>query len=449
MISLSRIMPVYAENESIAKQTAVDRLHISLFTIKSQNETLQRVQTQIQTALIKEFNSKSYWEAVPHYIELTAKASAKDIANLRDTKDHSAVLVGEFTNKLLKVAVRRYPNAKLLGVWSFPLPKAFTKAGLTSLLKDVVDTIVADTPYKGFIVQKRGEQVKINLGKRQTIKKGTVLEVFELDGQSFESEKTRIGKIEIIRVAPEASIAEITSGEDEIKMYNKVTIGTERLRSLPSIQKKYFEEVWLAPTGQLIYIDTRISQETPELRKRQFQLTLSPLVGLSLGWKRLSATAITGSARNSSSSVSFLYGEAGIEVLSRGDLKFGLITSIGGGYAQYSVSNKANAALPLASTAIYYPFLEQAIHYGLSNRARIYGNLQLQFPKFSQDETNGSSLVAGSFGLKSDVGLRLNLSNALSIQNGIQYQFSQWSLKDNAAVAEVIYGINGTVYYRF
>jgi hypothetical protein len=126
-----------------------------------------------------------------------------------------------------------------------------------------------------------------------------------------------------------------------------------------------------------------------------------------------------------------------------------LITLIGGGYSQYSTSNKVGAVFPLATTSIYYPFLEQIINYGVSDRARFMGSLQLQFPKFSNDNQNGPSQISGSFGLKSGLGLRLNLSNHFSVENGITYQYSQWSLKNNTAVAEVIYGVQGSAYYRF
>jgi hypothetical protein len=228
-----------------------------------------------------------------------------------------------------------------------------------------------------------------------------------------------------------------------------VTIGGDTLKSLPSIQKKYFDSLWLAPTAELVFIDTRISQETSELKQRQFQLTLSPFIGIAAGWRAFSARAVTGSAENASTKVNFLYSDLGYELLSRGDSRFGLITLIGGGYSQYSTSNKVGAVFPLATTSIYYPFLEQIINYGVSDRARFMGSLQLQFPKFSNDNQNGPSQISGSFGLKSGLGLRLNLSNHFSVENGITYQYSQWSLKNNTAVAEVIYGVQGSAYYRF
>lgn len=435
-----------ANDFSKQKSTAVDRLHVAQFRIRSQNETLRAAQTQIQNAIVREFNQKSYWEAVALFNELPPKVSPADIANTPDTKEHSAVLLGEFGTKTLKIAIRRYPTAKLLGVWSFPLPKKLDRSTLPGVLRTMVDTIIADTPYKGFITTKRDDQVKINLGRRQTLKPGDTLEVFELEGENFESERRRVGQIKITRVSPEAAIAEIKSGD--VELFNKVSLSNQGLNSVPSFQRRYFEELWIGPSGQLMFIDTRISADTDALRRRQYQLTLSPFFGASIGWNRVALSAMSGSATNASNKVDFLFAEAGYEVLNRGEGRIGLVTTLGGGYASYNSNTKPGATLPLDSTTIFYPFLEQTLNFGISNRARLFGAAQLQFPKISQDKS-GTSEVSGSFGFKTDFGLRMNLSNRVSLQNGLTYQYSQWSVKGSQSIAEVLYGVNGQLFYRF
>lgn len=431
--------------------TAVENIYVATFAIKmgdSQSSSLARRLDDIQKGLSLLLQKKSYWDAEALKTNLTGRITQEDIAALK-LKKNSAVLLGEFRNKNLKVYLKKHPTGRTLSSWTFLLPTQLDDDELKKLTYTIVDTVINDNPYQGLVIGRKGKQVKLNMGRATVAEAGTELELFDFEGSDFSSETQPLGKVKIVRSGKEASIAEIVSREEEIPLYSKVKFSNRSQRSLPGLESKYFDDAWVAGGGDLIFVDSKASSDDPKIKKRLYQLTLTPFLSGRVGYKGLNLYSGVATAENASNKVRFSFFEASYEFLARSTGKWGFITSLGVLYWQVSTDTKPNAELPLVSSSTIAPFLEQTLHYGISGRSRIFATGQLQIPKMSNDDVNGSTQMAGSFGIKGTAGLRLLVSSSFAVENSVNYQYSVFNYSAGNGIGETVFGLNGGIFYRF
>ena len=449
--SFSEGRRISRSTETAERETAVDTVLVGRFRIKTDGPRGASLQSGIgdfQSLMAQYLETRTYWTTRQIDTELTLGADNNDVKALSSESQFTAVLLGEFRNRYLRMRLRRVSTGRALISWTVPLPPRLDKESMKALVKDVVDEIVSSLPYRGFVIARKGRQIKINLGKAQALKKGEDLEIFEFEGRNFGREREHLADVTVVKIAPEAAIAEVPE-DVQIPLYSKVGFRDLKSTNFPDIDEKYFRSFWLGAGGDMLFVDTQASDTTPELQQRVYQLTLSPFMTVAGGYGAISVRASVGGAENASSKVSFLFVDGGYEFLRRSNEKFGFVTSLGLGLQKYTASNKPGAEFPLTSSQAYWPYIEQLLVYSLSNRSRISVGGQLQIPKFSSDSLNGSSQAIGSFGFQTQLALRLLFADDFGVENGITYQYSQFRLQDGQGVAEAIFGINFKTLYKF
>lgn len=440
-------------NQEKEKETAIDTIIVAPFRVRNAENRLilGNRQQDVQKGIIQIINQRSYLAAESTFSEIAIAGAVSELKNLINNNPYSAVLAGEFRSQSLKLSLRRTTTGKTLQTWTLPLPSKLTDQTLKDYTVEIAQTVILGIPFRGFIVDKKGRQVKINLGKAQQIKQGDLLDVFEFEGEkpNYQSNKRKLGQLRVMRIAPQAAITEIQGTDNNIPLFSKVDFPKSEAPQLPEINQKQFDEFWIGIGGDLLFIDTKLSVVDDDLAQREYQLTLTPFLNASLGMGPIAADIQLGSAENASNSVSFLNAQLLYAVSSRMADRFGFVTSLGVGAFSVNSQTKTNAIFPLTKSQTVYPLFEQYFAFVLSERSRVFALGQLQIPKFSSDQVNGNSVPMGSFGFKTALGIRLLLSDSLGVENSINYQFSQLRFAQDKALQEVIFGVNIRAILRF
>ncbi|HEX4926346.1 MAG TPA: hypothetical protein VFV50_19785 [Bdellovibrionales bacterium] len=413
---------------------------------------------ELQQAIVKVLNERSYVDASVFNQALSPEDDAKKVVALMKTAKEQtadstlAVLTGEIKDDALKMSLRSGLTGRSLVRWNFPIAAAGKdKTKAASLLQNVVDTIVRDFPYRGYIMFSKGENVQLNLGSRHAIRPGVRLSVFEFEGSkpTFSSPRTSLGEVVITKVSANLAIGKIKSQVAAIKKFAKVDIFVAQIANIQEHEVRYARKAWVATGLDFQFLDTQTPDTPIVMKQRRYKLTLSPFLRVGAGYGRLAAFVSYGSASNESNDVKFLMSQVSAEVI-QADLgeDTSMITSGGLTYSSYSSSQKPGAVAPLASVTNYSGLIEQAIHYKVTSSTRFFGYGHLLYPYFSSDPENKEAKAFTSFAFGVGGGLRIYLFPNFAVESQIMTRMSNWTLSEGS-IQEIQYGLSLQGIYFF
>ncbi len=142
------------------------------------------------------------------------------------------------TGSLLHLQDSSLLSMRLIDSETTAIPKVITKkiapgtANLESeiqeLNRQILQTIVAKYPLRGFIVQASGEEALINLGSKQGVVLGTVFDVIEdgkpmkYKGKVMRGLPVSIGKVKVVRVEPDLCSVSIIEQNRPLQSDDKI-----------------------------------------------------------------------------------------------------------------------------------------------------------------------------------------------------------------------------------
>ncbi len=142
------------------------------------------------------------------------------------------------TGSLLHLQDSSLLSMRLIDSETTAVPKVITKkiapgtANLESeiqeLNRQILQTIVAKYPLRGFIVQASGEEALINLGSKQGVVLGTVFDVIEdgkpikYKGKVMRGLPVSIGKVKVVRVEPDLCSVSIIEQNRPLQSDDKI-----------------------------------------------------------------------------------------------------------------------------------------------------------------------------------------------------------------------------------
>lgn len=461
-LSLAASSPVLAQTKRSrkldpAQETTVSKVAVArIVPVKGQKPAVNL--DDLQQAIVKVLNERSYVDAsVFNQLVGPSDDPKKVVALMKAAKEQTpdttlAVLTGELKDDALKMSLRSGLTGRSLVRWNFPVASAGKdKTKAAALLQDVVDTIVRDFPYRGYIMFSKGENVQLNLGSRHSIRPGVRLSVFEFEGSkpTFSSPRTSLGEVVITKVSANLAIGKIKTQVADIKKFAKVDIFVAQIANIQEHEVRYARKAWVATGLDFQFLDTQTPDDPVVLKQRRYKLTLSPFIRVGGGYGRFAAFLSYGSASNESNDVKFMLTQLSAEVI-QADLgeDTSMITSGGLTYSSYSSSQKPGAVAPLASVTSYSGLIEQAIHYKVTSSTRFFGYGQLFYPYFSSDPENKESSAFTSFAFGVGGGLRIYLFPNFAIESQIMTRMANWTLP-NGSIQEIQYGLSLQGVYFF
>ncbi|MCB0394579.1 MAG: hypothetical protein KDD25_08465 [Bdellovibrionales bacterium] len=431
------------------KETAVDEVLVSRFTVnnRSQKSIYENAAPAFHSFLTQTLKRKSYLDTTPITTIVNPKGSRDYFKKVARKKSGDAILTGSFENKSLSVVLKSGSTGRTLARWTFPLPKKADKGDLQKLAQDVVQTIVTTFPYRGFVIGRKSNLVKINLGRKQAIKPGTTLDVFEFEGANanFTSPKKKLATIEIQHIGESVAAGKI-EGPKTVPLYSKIAFDREAAPAEYDVTNRYHNKFFIGLGPSFVFVDTYASQRSDDIDQRLYQLTLSPFWNFAAGYNRFALKVMGGSAENESNSVSFFFGEGTFEVLSWSFGNIGVILSPGLYYSSFKSETTENADLPLTSQTSYSPLVEGHLNWDLSTRARLFINGALYFPVSSSDELNGSSTGNGS---RVALGIRMGFGDHIFIEQSVLSEFIQYTFESNTTIDESHSSFDTRLFYFF
>jgi hypothetical protein len=448
----TRPISVYGDNsEEISKETAIDSLIVTRFEIATQKKRATQILTKSNPAfhdfLTKTLDRKSYLSTSKSDLDLGLNPSNKKIKKLAKKLEGDGLLVGQFDDENLIVLIKSGVTARTLAKWTFKLEKKLNGEALQKLAQEVVTTIVTTFPYRGFILGRKTGLVRINLGKKQAVKVGTRMTVFEFEGGSptFASPKKPIGLIEVTQVGENAAAGKVI-GNDQLPLFAKLAFETTTAAIKYENLRRYHDSFFVTAGFNLIFIDTYPSRRTDDIDQRLYQLTLSPFVNVGLGYGPFSIQAQQGQAENESNTVSFMMAEASYEVFgfSFGDI--GVIVSPGVYYTNYETENTEDAELPLASQTTTAALIEGRLNWDLSLRSRLFFDGGIIIPVSAKDDVNGNATGSGS---RIHFGIRILLGQNVAIEQSLFSQFLRYTFSSGDTVDEAHSSFNTKLFVLF
>ena len=433
-----------------AQETTVSKIAVAKFDVEKRKRAPIPVD-EMQQAITKVLNERSYVDAVILDKVVGPQEDSSRVVDITKARGVDAVLTGEFGADSLKMSLRTGLTGRSLVRWTFPTGSVLKdRSKQAAFLKDIVDTIVRDFPYRGFIMFVKGENVQLNMGSRHAIRPGVRLSVFEFDGQkpTFSSPKTQLGEVVISKVSANLAIGKIKSKSGNIRRFAKVDIFVAQAVNIQEHEVRYSRKAWVGAGFDFQFLDTQ-TPDGDDMKQRRYKLTLSPFIRVSGGLGRLAGSLSLGSASNDSNSVRFMMFQASYEAFQAelGD-ETSMITSAGMTYSNYSASPKAGAAAPLVSLTSYSALIEQAVHYKVTASTRFFGFGQLLYPYYATDEINKASAPFTSFGFGVGGGLRIYLFPNFAVESQIATRLSNWSMT-GGSIQEIQYGLTLQGVYFF
>ena len=167
-----------------ARETSIDRIVVGIFSANVADKQLaanwNKYKFEIQKTFLALLNERSYLDAVPINKEF-ALTENKDVISYEAQRDGvDGALVGEFRGKSLELAIRSGATGRTMARMSIPIPD-LAATPLRDIVSPAVDQVILSFPYRGFVVARKDNEVKLNLGKAEGIKPGTILEIDELE----------------------------------------------------------------------------------------------------------------------------------------------------------------------------------------------------------------------------------------------------------------------------
>jgi len=426
--------------DSIAGEaTAVHRIIIPYFKPLTANKRLKSFIKKNRSALQKEIVSylrkKSNLETVP--VGWTAYAKTEGIMRVAKRRVADGILVGAFYSKVFQGALLSAQTGHELVRWSFSLPKKMKLSSYKLFMRRLCDSIIESIPYRGYITSVKGKIVKLNMGRKDVLAKGDRLRVFDFyeNEASFSDRKQYLGKIEIVSTRGKTARAKIVSKKRKIKKYAKIAFKGAAVAEIVPSENRYGSRFWLGLGGQGLYINSEASEANAKILKREYQVTLTQLSALLIGYGPLAIESLYGTAGNQFHNIEFLIAEASFEFIKFRLFGLDFFTSPGFRYASYAVTNKT-VVVALVSSEFKSPQVEQRVQYHISPRATVIGITKVFLPILSSDAENGDSQLATSYGFGLKAGLRLKVGRKLHFENMIGSQFSVVQFENEQFVRE-------------
>ena len=440
-----------SSEERSLRDTAIDKIVIAAFTIELENKKerkfFQKSVDEVQRTLVDELNQKSYLEvsALDQTLSLDdTKNTIKDTA--RET-GADGVVAGEIRQNQVVLALRSGQSGRTLSRWTVPYAPPLTEETFKNLMLDIVEIIVNGLPYRGFVTAKNGRQLKLNIGKSQGVKVGQKLRAFEFGGESptFSSPQKVLGEIEITRVANQAAIGKAI-GDKKIPLFAKIAFDIQGRSAVTNLKYRYYENFWASLMTEFLYLDTVVDPITASTSKRLFQLSLSPFFGFGCGKGGFAFFGRAGVASNTASEVLFLIGDGSYEFYRSVSERKGWILSGGLQYRRYQVKEVVPNGLVKTHWAL--PYGEAFFHYAISPRTKFIASGKLMAPVITQDEVLGTGNLL-SFGAGATLGIRLDLSPQLGVEQTLTYERLFVGLENNVNLAEAQFGLRVRLFHVF
>ena len=237
-IAFAAVLASGASAES--KRTKIAVLDFQLQGMKQDSSDMGKIVAEwLITALVKEGRfdvierrllEKVLEEQKMGVSGLVDESSASKLGKVLGAKIVISGSVMQF-QKILEV------NARIIEVESSSIiaaenVKSESAAKLENLVVQMAEKIIADFPLEGYIVQRAGNSVLIDLGKRTGVKKGMRFTVYRegkmithpKTGEVLDVEKTETGTIEITEVKTKTSDATILHETDASAITNGQTV---------------------------------------------------------------------------------------------------------------------------------------------------------------------------------------------------------------------------------
>ena len=195
----------------------------------NQSKRVQVVERALMDKLLEELNLGSSELADPQ----TALRLGKVLA---------AKLIG--TGSLLNMPNTTSMTMRLIDTETTSIPMVLNRdlspqvgfeKDLYQLNREILKTVIAKYPLRGFVVKLVGDRVLLNLGANQGVVTGTRFEVLdegqtvEYKGKKLQGSARPVGQLEVVEVQPDLSYAKILNKERTLKTDDKVQ---EKLESL-------------------------------------------------------------------------------------------------------------------------------------------------------------------------------------------------------------------------
>jgi hypothetical protein len=114
-------------------------------------------------------------------------------------------------------------------------PQTTLDKELFQLNRDILKTVIAKYPLRGFVVKVTGNEAVINIGSRQGVVSGTTFDVvedsapIEYKGKTLSAAPQTIGQVEVVRVEPEIAFVKVVSMKSPLAGDQKIQ---ERLNEM-------------------------------------------------------------------------------------------------------------------------------------------------------------------------------------------------------------------------
>jgi len=140
----------------------------------------------------------------------------------------SGMLIYQPRNAFLTLRLIDSETSAIPIVYSKPVNTNNIDRVIKKVSSDILEKIREKYPLQGFVIQKEGDQVLINLGETQGVKPGmhfALLEgggTIEFKGKKLRRKLVKVGEIEVSSVEPDVSYAKILSVQGQIKSEMKI-----------------------------------------------------------------------------------------------------------------------------------------------------------------------------------------------------------------------------------
>ncbi len=437
-----------------AKETAIDRLVVTRFAVNLKNKKNKQALTQFnpkfQSMIAQKLETKSYLKTTQFPKSISTQRRSKDYKKIAKLSGADGILAGAIDDKAVRIVLRSGSTGRRIAIWTHALPQSLNKKTMTKLAQKIVDSVVVTFPYRGFIVGRRRDEVKINLGKKQALKKGALLNVFEFQGKkpTLTSEKRKLGQVKIVKIGKDAAVAKIKNKSKKLPLYSKIAFNKNSTEPPTEVNQRYFDGMWGTLGTDFVFIDSYPSERNGDLDQRLYQLTLSPFLVAGFGWNKFVSEIKFGSGESDNNTVQFIMSEMSYEVFSYSWKNLGFIASPGVYYSNYTSSQKPDTELPLTNQTTTTGMIEGRLQWDITPRARVFGNFSILYPVISSDPVNGSSSMQSN-GSKGGLGLRIDLSNHVSVEQVLGSQFIRYFFEDLTTVEESHFSLNTRLMVNF
>ncbi len=401
-----------------------------------------------QQAIVTLLNEKSYLVTSQVEAQVESTAPPQVAANSLKGKNINGLLVLEVRDQVFRVSLRG-PAGQPLAQWAYPTSAPLNKLEEVKLVKTITDAIVESFPYQGVVTKSGSGGVLINLGKKHSIQPGTILNVYEYEGDSpsFNSPKNYLGKIEVTKVSENAAVARPSGKTQNLHNFAKVeTIVASGASQESGAATR--DSFFIGAGARYMLLDSQTPNDASS-KQRRFRINLSQFYHLQTGYGPVSLGFDYGNVTSDGNLVTFMSGQLDWELFETalsesGDFTFQF--SLGANYTDYKVT--LPRAPVVASFTSYSPVADLSLLYRLTGNTRFFGGVQIYYPGFSSDAVNGASTPASSYGAGFDGGLRVYASPSVAFEGNVGSKYMNW-VADGKALQEIQFGTTFQGFYFF